>query len=122
MIFSIRVREEGTNHTWTETYDYASVDSIADATEWAHDTIDNFNADRRKGEERRELLEVTILGPSKKIPHEWEKTNLVTILEKGMRPYDTYECSECGATGKRFGLDPSIVPDEGISPYCKGDE
>ncbi len=49
----------------------------------------------------------------KKMEHQWEKTNLVTIAaHKGVGMHDVYKCKECGATAKRFGIGGPIIRDK----------
>jgi hypothetical protein len=119
--FNIRVRKKGSSRTWSEGYDYPTITSQEEAETWARNTIADFNADLRPNEAARELIDVTLLGPSKApLQHDWDKTNLVTIIKEGSRPYDTYACTRCGAQGKRFGLDSRITPDKGVSQNCQG--
>jgi hypothetical protein len=121
MKFQARIREIGSNRSWTEEFSSPNVETEEQAKGYMAGHIRSFNASLWKGELPRELLEVTMVGPSESYPHEWGKSNLITIIEEGSRPYDTYRCFRCGATGKRYGLDPTITPDNGVSPNCKGD-
>jgi len=82
-----------------ETYDK----DITDPKKWAIETLRKFNATLKPYEKARRLLEVEILERYSKTKHNWEKTNLVTIM-KAAGGYDTYKCRQCGITGKRHGL------------------
>ncbi len=44
------------------------------------------------------LIDDVATGPQ----HDWEKTNLVTIMAGG--PHDTAKCRVCGITAKRYGI------------------
>lgn len=48
--------------------------------------------------------------------HSWEKKNLFTLL-KGYRPYDNYQCLNCGAKAKRWGFG-NIVIDKRFKENC----
>jgi hypothetical protein len=93
---------DGKGETWVESYDQPYLETEAEVRNWAHRTIERFNATLRPGEKPRDLLEVTISDePSDN--HSWEKTNLVTISDKdGL--YDTAQCTVCGITARRYGL------------------
>ena len=95
--FRVKVRNIGGTETWEEPYDK----DVPDVRAWANATIEQFNAHLRHGETPREVVDVIIDGESR--THNWEKTNLVTIV-RGSRLYDTCRCTKCGITGKRFGL------------------
>ena len=49
--------------------------------------------------------------------HTFEKVNLTTIKSKG-RLYDLLKCSQCGLTGKRYGISEDITID-GRASYSK---
>lgn len=104
----IEVKKEGSDSTWTEDY---TIDH-KDPTEWATDTIYQFNRTRKPGEKPRELVAVTILNPdgTPKRDHDWEKSNLFTVI-RGNQNYDTVKCTICGITGKRFGMSSTIKID-----------
>lgn len=58
--------------------------------------------------------------------HNWRKTNLVTIMQKkGTGSYDTFKCSVCGVTGKRFTIPGPVYRDVKYRAMkynnCKGD-
>ena len=105
----IRTHVKNSNSKWTE--DYIIGEEI-DAEKYVKDMINNFNNTLHKGENPREVEKIEILDelvlPMKK--HIWEKQNMVTIVGKGI-PYDKYKCTECGVTGKRFGLSPNVIRD-----------
>jgi len=75
------------------------------------ETIEYFNATLRPGERRRKLIGASVIQDEKHRPHEWVKTNLVTILDRD-KTYDTYKCENCGITGKRYGLGSRVVIDK----------
>lgn len=104
----IEVKKEGSDFSWTEDY---TIDHN-DPNEWANEIIDRFNRTRKPGEKTRELIGVTILNPdgTPKREHNWEKSNLATIVRANQN-YDTVKCTNCGVTGKRFGLSSAIKID-----------
>ncbi len=75
-----------------------------------------FNNTLRPGEKSRRLIGVRE-APEIDIsrPHDWEKTNSFTIMDKRAN-YDKYVCLSCRATGKRFGLNPNVT----IDYRCRG--
>lgn len=104
----IEVQKEGSDVSWTEDY---TIDHN-DPAEWAAETIDRFNRSRKPGEKIRKLIGVTVLDPDgqPRPEHNWEKSNLATIV-RGKQNYDTVKCTNCGITGKRFGLSSGIKID-----------
>lgn len=94
---------------WWESYDRAEVKNLNDAIEWGEKAVAYFNDTLRPHEKERIFIKAEITGESN-LEHDWEKTNIMTIIEKH-RMFDTYKCSICGITGKRFGLSPSITRD-----------
>lgn len=92
--------------SWCEEY------YLVDPKKDAKAIIDYFNKTLRPGERPRVLLEVNILDgeDNSKMPHDWEKTNLVTVVHGGSS-FDTYRCTRCKITGKRRGFDSGIVRD-----------
>ena len=81
-------------------------------TEGVITMLNNFNATLRPGEQKRSLVFGRVLKSKEgNTKHEWDKTNLVTII-KGRFSYDTYKCSICGITGKRFGLNNYVIRDD----------
>jgi hypothetical protein len=109
MKFKIRVRNIGqTDEGWWEEYDKP----VNDAERKAKEIIEFFNDTLRPGEPARELLEVVMLDASKATAaHSWHKTNLVSIRTAGGGIHDTYRCTNCGITGKRYGLSPGVTID-----------
>lgn len=122
MKFKIRLRDVGTQRTQTEPYDRPELTNEEAVRLWVQDTLQKFSNTLRNGEVARELIEIQFIGPSKEKPvykHDWEKSNLITIMPEHGRSYDTARCRLCGATGKRYGLDHEIVPDKGFSEICE---
>ena len=99
MKFKMIVSYKGSKDTWEEVEDQ----QVEDAHAWSVECIQQFNNTLQPGEKARELHSVEILDVDSKKDHDWEKTNLVTIIE-GKRIYDTHKCRSCGITAKRFGL------------------
>lgn len=104
----IEVKKVGSDATWTEDYTI----NHDDPTEWATDIINQFNNSLRSHEHPRELVGVIVLNPNgtPKREHEWEKTNLFTVI-RGNRNYDIAACKHCGITGKRFGMSSTVSRD-----------
>ena len=109
-----RIKEVGTNNYWTEKFTDLVVDSM---TPMQHCTflIGRFNDTLHKGERPREVVSTRNSNKVLSRKHDWKKKSLVT--EKG--GYDKYQCSLCGATGKRFGLAQFVTPDRHFTIYCK---
>lgn len=99
--FRIHVRHAGTaDHGWSEEY----TKDVVDPESWARETISNFNAGLRPGECARELLRVELINSTARhIAHAWSKQNLVTVDHHRL-PFDRMQCTQCGITGKRYGL------------------
>lgn len=71
--------------------------------------IKNFNNTLHPGERPRKLIAaIPILKGNGHKAHKWRKASLVT--EAG--GFDRYCCEDCGATGKRHGLNSYVVPDK----------
>lgn len=47
--------------------------------------------------------------------HEWEKQNLVTIVNKG-KVYDLVKCKKCGLVGKRHGFNELVEVNKKVKP------
>lgn len=104
MKFKMRVKYEGADDStaWLETVDDTNVTSAGQVNARAKQIIENFNATRWGGEQARALVSVESIGQSEK--HDWQKTNVITIVHPTEGVYDTMECRACGITGKRHGL------------------
>lgn len=107
-IIELHVKHCTTGRISTETY---NIDGDPDA--WATETIDSFNQTLRPGESRRELVKVVVLDQTEDVKktHTWEKSNLVTKTSRTHGSHDTFRCTRCGITGKRFGLESGIHRD-----------
>lgn len=103
MKFNILVRYPG-GEPWKEDYNRPDVLTLEQARVWGMNLIHRFNDTLQSGERAREYVGVEEDPDSDAVtPHEWHKTNLVTII-KGHSAYDTAICLRCNVTGKRFGL------------------
>lgn len=103
---------------WFEWLEDEWVETKEEAIKFSLATIRRFNKNLPAGELPRYLV-----GISKKLeatpkPHVWEKTNLVTRLGKNGLSFDTYQCKLCRKTGKRFGLQEKIIPDNKSDGNC----
>lgn len=110
------VREKGTGRRLDEK---TIIPIGADPSGTAAGIIINFNANLRPGEVARELVsvEVTDAGLHQ---HDWKKKSLVTQAGKGGAPsFDVYQCAQCQALGKRFGLMETIKQDAGVPAFCR---
>ena len=105
--------ESDTSKPWVESYDKPELKTESAVRDWAHRTIEYFNSTLREFEKPRALLEVTISEEPSAV-HMWEKTNLVTIQDRGQM-YDTAKCRSCGITARRYGLENSFVRDKKFS-------
>jgi hypothetical protein len=100
---------DGTNEPWVEDYDKPQVKTIDDANEFAVALIQQFNNTLRPGEKSRKVLFVEIAGESGPPDHDWSKMNLVTVMDPRLGFYDILQCTRCGITAKRFGLDRILI-------------
>jgi hypothetical protein len=67
--------------------------------------LDFFNGGEPGGRPKRELVRAYVEdsdAPANR-PHDWTKTNLVTVMGRG-GAHDTCRCTVCGITGKRHGV------------------
>ena len=81
----------------------------------AQSIIDYFNSTLRPREQPRVLVSVVETENKATLSHNWVKHSLVT--EKG--GYDIYKCTQCKATGKKFGLSSGVTPDGKFTEKCK---
>jgi len=119
MKFRAKILIVNKNETYREMFE-AVTDN---PTKYVQSVLDNFNKTLKPGESRREISgHVRVLDFTNRKEHDWEKTNLVTIKKAG-RMFDTWRCSSCGITAKRFGIGGPIVIDPKYKKadykYCK---
>lgn len=99
-----------TGNRWPETYregERASfTEAHTDLDAWGRALIQRYNDGLRPGEYVRTLerVVVTVEADPATREHDWTKTSLVTVEERGQY-FDRMRCKRCGVTGKRFGLD-----------------
>jgi len=106
MKFNIHVTyKETPGEPWIEDYNRPEVKTKEQAQKWAANLIDNFNDTLRTDEKARKLVAVTFEDNNAKQAHEWQKVNLVTLLDNRGAPYDSLLCLNCGITAERWGLD-----------------
>jgi len=112
----MRVKKVDTDDstTWVEEMKYV-VDDDMTCEKHAQSIIDFFNSSLRPYEHPRVLVSVVETENKATLSHNWVKHSLVT--EKG--GYDVYKCTQCEATGKRFGLSSGITPDWKFTEKCK---
>jgi hypothetical protein len=91
------------SRTWEEPYNRPDCETLEEAKQWAEDTVKMFNNTLRSWEKPRVLLDVIEKDNDSVAPHEWHKTNLVTVV-KGKQNYDEMFCLRCHITGKRYGI------------------
>lgn len=108
-------RKDSPGVEWSENFDYETVFDQISAEMEANRMLKEFNETLRPGESPRLLLR-TIFGEGdaapRTIPHNWEKTNLITIAgKKGAGTWDTYKCTACGITAKRHGIGAVFIRD-----------
>ena len=75
--------------------------------DWNYEELSRREINPKYPVDIRELISIhsETEGVSQKITFcEWEKLNLVTIMEKGHSPYDLLECVNCGQQVKRVIL------------------
>lgn len=116
MRFRMVVKHKDGGEPWNEDEDRLEIESMDEAQVWAKETVDHFNATLRPYEKLRELISVEFLGDESR-HHDWEKTNLITIVLPNDDSYDTAQCMSCGITGKRWGLSQSVTLDKEFSAY-----
>lgn len=113
MKFTLTCRHRGDEATWDEAYEMDVVNTREEAELWGNATIRSFNETRCTGERPRELVSVKVEAATSgaKKDHDWNKTNLVTVMPKRGQSYDTYRCQACGVTARRYGVGESPVLD-----------
>ena len=106
----VKYAGEPDERAWAEAEDRSNVKTLKQAETWGREIIARFNATHYSKHERdREFVRVEMEGASD--DHDWEKTNLFTVMARGGGHYDTYKCRVCGITGRRYGLEMSIQRD-----------
>lgn len=106
---TVQVKDES-REPWKETYDKRELTTVEEVEQWCRDTIDFFNASLSLFEEPRKFISVEIVSEISG-EHDWRKTNLMTIRGATGGYWDTYECADCGITGKRYGLNDYVKRD-----------
>jgi hypothetical protein len=114
MKFRIKVKDD--RNQWWEDYDKPDVNDLPSAEIKGRELVQYFNDTIRPYETPRTFLLAELTSNGNELgdtlptheSHEWEKSNLVTIRERG-RYYDTAKCSKCGITAKRFGLGDHVI-------------
>ena len=102
MEFKIHVKDFRAD--WWESYNKSEVVDQASAEDVGRRMVQYYNDTLKPGERKRTFLESQLTTNSGvHESHEWEKTNLYTVMERG-RNFDTAECKKCGVTAKRYGL------------------
>lgn len=98
MKFRAKIKIVGTDHWYWETLQV----NTDNPRQHVLDTLERFNNTLRPGEQAREYGGfIKIID--KRREHVWEKSNLVTIEKRGQM-YDTYRCTNCSVTAKRYGI------------------
>lgn len=90
---------------------------------WAKELLEYFNDTLKPGEPLRALIRVDVKPNKMPLQHQWFKTNFVTIMATGGQgSYDTYRCTDCGVTAKRWGIGGAFIPDKKKDQYkeCVG--
>ena len=100
MQFKIHVKDSRSD--WWEEQNRSEVSDLEQAQSFSKFLIKEYNSSLRLHERRRTVIGVEI-GGDRKLDHDWEKTNLVTIMS-GYSSYDTARCRVCGCEARRFGL------------------
>ena len=90
---------------WIEDYNRPEVKTEDQARAWAKRLIENFNNTLRPHECARKVVDVTFEDNNATTSHEWQKTNLVTLIDNRGAMYDQLICLNCGITAERWGLD-----------------
>ena len=101
---------ENSTSEWLENFDKEEIETSEQAENWAKETIIEFNNTLRPLERARVFVGVEMIGESD-IPHKWEKMNLITLIDRNDRMYDSYQCLACGITSKRYGLGGGFIRD-----------
>jgi hypothetical protein len=116
--FTIWVKDEGRSDelAWAEQY----TRFVRDPNAWALELLAYFNSSCRPGEPKRVLVRLVVESNDTGLPHEWSKSNLVTVVRKGGGSFDAYRCKRCGGTSKRFGLAPVFELDAKVPKWCPG--
>jgi len=110
--YNLIVKKEGqpNESAWSEEI-IAIVGDVIKIEGHGKSLVSFFNQTLKKGEIKRDFVLATPISEyaeiSAKLKHDWQKKSLVT--EKG--GYDIYKCSNCHATGKRYGVSAFVIID-----------
>lgn len=115
--FTIWVKnaDQPDDRAWAEPY----TRFVCDPEACARDMIDYFNTGCRPGEPKRVVVRVVVESNDTGLPHEWEKSNLMTVAHRGSM-FDKYRCKRCDGTSRRYGLEEVFVLDAKVPKWCPG--
>jgi hypothetical protein len=118
LMIKIKATVRDVSGEWEEFYTFPELNTAEDAAQKMGDILAEFNKTRRPGEHLRSLVWVVEVdeGPIKH--HRWHHVTPLSIVN-GPSIQDKYECTECGATGKRYARIGAIVHDAGSPQFCK---
>jgi len=103
----VKKKDQPDSSAWDEVMKYNVEDGVSEE-EHGRGIVEMFNQTRREGEVERVFISaVPVSNEEKAFEHNWEKMSLVTEVGG----YDRYECSRCGAKGKKYGLSERVVLD-----------
>ena len=112
--FRIQVKTLRGKASWWEKYEVATESPEA----YAQEILAFFNKTLKPFEEPRVILSVEMLEDTGNIQHTFfKKTDGMSVEFRG-ETVDLMQCSECGITGKRFGLQPTVKLDSKWSKKC----
>jgi len=72
--------------------------------------IEDYNKSGRS-KSKRSVIGVRIIDRADRVPHNWEKSNLVTLQDK-FGTYDSRKCKICGITGKVRSIAGNVIIDK----------
>jgi hypothetical protein len=106
MKFRICVKSQN-REAWWEDYDLVT----DDCQKWAEVTVANFNNTLKPFETPRELIAVEMITSGNEKFHDWSKlTSGMSVMFRGS-VVDLMICKKCGITGKRRGINSSVIID-----------
>lgn len=117
MEFRMQVKPINRADSWWEDYNKPEATDQASAEVAAQKIVDYFNSTLRPHESAREILAVEFTpntntsassAPKTSVARAWEKTNLVTVHERGQY-FDRLVCPSCGITAKRYGVSSIVI-------------